>query len=90
MMKVRFPGSTEPGANNPLTDGRKNIVVSAGDWAGNITEKTFTVVIDNTIFEAPPPPREGGGGAMGGGGRGGGGRGGGGPTGGGRGGGVGG
>ena len=61
MMKVRYPGSTEPGANNPLTDGRKNIVVTAGDWAGNITEKTFTVVIDNTIFEAPPPPREGGG-----------------------------
>jgi outer membrane protein assembly factor BamB len=87
MMKIRHPGSTEPGANNPLTDGRKNIVVSVGDWAGNISDKTFTVVIDNTIFEAPPaPPREGGGGAMGG--RGG--RGGGGPAGGGRGGGVGG
>ncbi|MDQ2986497.1 MAG: PQQ-like beta-propeller repeat protein [Armatimonadota bacterium] len=74
MMKVRFPGSKEPGANNPLTDGRKTIVVAAGDWAGNITEKTFTVVIDNTIFEAPPPPpttgnpRGGGGGPRGGGG----------------------
>ena len=81
MMKIRHPGSTEPGANNPLSDGRKSIVVKAGDWAGNITERTFTVVIDNTIFEAAPPPSNTGnpGGAMGGrGGRGGGGRGGGG------------
>jgi hypothetical protein len=61
-------------------------VVKAGDWAGNISEKTFTVVIDNTIFEAPPANPQGGanpGGALGG--RGG--RGGGGPSGGGRGGG---
>jgi len=56
MMKIRHPGSKEPGANNPLADGRKTIVVAAGDWAGNITEMTFTVVIDNTIYEAPPPP----------------------------------
>lgn len=84
LMKVRHAGSTEPGANNPLSDGRKNIVVSAGDWAGNITEKTFTVVIDNTIFEAPPAA---GNPANPGTGRGGGGRGGGGPSGGGRGGG---
>jgi hypothetical protein len=78
MMKIRHPGSKEPGANNPFSDGRKTIVVAAGDWAGNITEKTFTVVIDTTIFESPPPPsntgnprgggRGGGGGPRGGGG----------------------
>lgn len=76
MMKIRHAGSKEPGANNPFPDGRKTIVVKAGDWAGNITEKTFTVVIDNTIFESPPPPsntgnpgggRGGGGGPRGGG-----------------------
>ena len=77
LMKIRHPGSKEPGANSPLSDGRKTIVVAAGDWAGNITERTFTVVIDNTVFEAAPPPsntggprggpRGGGGGGRGGG-----------------------
>jgi outer membrane protein assembly factor BamB len=77
LLKIRHPGSKEPGANAPLADGRKTITVAAGDWAGNMTEKTFTVVIDNTIFESAPPPsntggprggpRGGGGGGRGGG-----------------------
>lgn len=75
--RIRQPGSTEPGANAPLSDGRKVIVVSASDWAGNVTEKSFTVIIDNTLYDKPPTPA-GGGGGRGGGGGGGGGRGGGG------------
>ncbi|MBA3724904.1 MAG: PQQ-binding-like beta-propeller repeat protein [Armatimonadetes bacterium] len=73
--RIRHPGSTEPGANAPLNDGRKTIVVTASDWAGNVTEKTFTVTIDNTVFDKPPAPPTSGGGvgpARGGGGRGGG------------------
>ena len=54
--RIRQPGSTEPGANPPLSDGRKTITVSASDWAGNISEKTFTVIIDNTLFDKKPPP----------------------------------
>jgi outer membrane protein assembly factor BamB len=60
--RIRQPGSTEPGANAPLSDGRKTIVVSASDWAGNVTEKTFMVTIDNTVFDKPEsPPTQGGG-----------------------------
>lgn len=81
-VKIRQPGSQEPGANPPLTDGRKTFTISAADWAGNISERTFTFVIDNTLFERPPPTgNQGGrnpGGGNSGGGRGGGGRGGGG------------
>jgi outer membrane protein assembly factor BamB len=80
--RIRQPGSTEPGANPPLTDGRKTIVVSVSDWAGNVSEKTFSVTINNTLFDRPRTPnnntggggRLGGGGGRGGGGRGGGGR----------------
>lgn len=48
-VRIRPPGSKTPGANLPLTDGKKTIVVSAADWAGNISEKTFTLTIDNTL-----------------------------------------
>jgi outer membrane protein assembly factor BamB len=71
--RIRASGSKEPGANPPLGDGRKTITVACTDWAGNISEKTFTVVIDNTLFDRRTPPPSGNTGGRGGGGRGGGG-----------------
>jgi outer membrane protein assembly factor BamB len=44
------------GANKPLQDGRKNIVVKVSDWIGNTTEKTFSLLIDNSL---PPIVRPG-------------------------------
>ncbi|MCH8273647.1 MAG: PQQ-like beta-propeller repeat protein [Armatimonadetes bacterium] len=48
-VRIRRPGSTTPGANPPLTDGRKMIRISVADWAGNVTENTFSLIIDNTL-----------------------------------------
>ncbi len=48
-VRIRPPGSKTPGANLPLTDGKKTIVISVADWAGNVSEKTFTLTIDNTL-----------------------------------------
>lgn len=70
---------SESGDIRPLRDGRRTLVVTAGDWMGNLGSKTFLLSIDNTL---PPLVRKGsgentGGGGPGGGGGGGGGRGGG-------------
>ncbi|HWP30555.1 MAG TPA: PQQ-binding-like beta-propeller repeat protein [Fimbriimonadales bacterium] len=48
-VRIREPGSTTPGSNPPLADGRKVIVVSAADWAGNVSMRTFHVIVDNTL-----------------------------------------
>lgn len=48
-VRIRPPGSKTPGANLPLTDGKKSIVISVADWSGNVSEKTFTLTIDNTL-----------------------------------------
>ncbi|HEY0868316.1 MAG TPA: PQQ-binding-like beta-propeller repeat protein [Fimbriimonas sp.] len=44
------------GANKPLTDGRKSIVLTVADWLGNKTQKTFSLLIDNAL---PPIVRPG-------------------------------
>jgi outer membrane protein assembly factor BamB len=48
-VRIRPPGSTQEGANPPLSDGYRAIVVSAADWMGNVSEKRFSVLIDNTL-----------------------------------------
>ncbi len=48
-VRIRPAGSTQPGANLPLSDGFRVITVSATDWMGNLSEKKFTVLIDNTL-----------------------------------------
>jgi hypothetical protein len=48
-VKIRTPGSSDEGANPPLTDGRKEFVVTVADWMGNVSEKRFAVVIDNAL-----------------------------------------
>lgn len=68
---VRF---TLTGKNKPLSDGRKEVAVTATDWMGNTVRKTFSLSIDNAL---PPiqlpgqstnnnnfggPPGKGGGG----------------------------
>jgi len=40
--------------NKPLRDGRKTITVTATDYLGNVTKKTFVLFIDNTL---PPLQR---------------------------------
>jgi outer membrane protein assembly factor BamB len=57
---------TAAGANRPLTDGRKAIVVTATDWLGNTTSQSFALTIDNTLRPIALP--SGGGGESGGGG----------------------
>ncbi len=72
---VRF---SQTGKNKPLSDGRKEIVVTVSDWLGNVAKQTYALTIDNTL---PPirlpgtqdPNNPGGGGIGGPGGRGGGG-----------------
>lgn len=63
------------GKNKPLMDGRRNVVVTATDWLGNVTTKSFTLTIDNTLRPLARPgtvaPGAGAPGAGGGGGRGG-------------------
>ncbi len=75
---VRFSLS---GKNQPLSDGRKTIIVTAVDWMGNVAKQSFALTIDNTLRPitlpgaATNPPAGGGGfGGGGGGGLGGGGR----------------
>lgn len=48
-VRIRPPGSTQEGANLPLSDGYRTITVSAADWMGNVSEKKFSVLIDNTL-----------------------------------------
>lgn|GEM_PF-1310961 len=48
-VRIRPPGSTQEGANLPLSDGYRTITVSATDWMGNVSEKKFSVLIDNTL-----------------------------------------
>src|SRR5581483_10201667 len=48
-IRVRDAGSTTPGSNLPFPDGRKTITVSVADWMGNVTEKSFTLVVDNSL-----------------------------------------
>jgi outer membrane protein assembly factor BamB len=37
------------GKNQPIGDGRKEIVVSAADWLGNKGSRTFAITVDNTL-----------------------------------------
>lgn len=48
-VRLRDPGSTMKGANPPLADGKYMINISAADWLGNISEKTFSITIDNVL-----------------------------------------
>lgn len=48
-VRIRPAGSTQEGANLPLSDGYRTITVSASDWMGNVSEKKFSVLIDNTL-----------------------------------------
>jgi len=48
-VRIRPPGSTQEGANLPLSDGYRTITVAATDWMGNVNEKKFSVLIDNTL-----------------------------------------
>ncbi|MFN8138221.1 MAG: PQQ-binding-like beta-propeller repeat protein [Fimbriimonadales bacterium] len=48
-IRIREGGSTAVGANPPLSDGRKTFTVSVADWVGNVTEKSFTIVVDNSL-----------------------------------------
>lgn len=70
--------ASQGGANPPFADGRQTIMVSASDWLGNVTEKSFVVSVDNTLPPLGSPRskvggdaagggKAGGGGAMGGG-----------------------
>lgn len=75
-IKIRGEGSPVDGANPPLNDGKKVILVSVADWAGNISEKKFFITIDNSlkvIRERTVDDRTGGPGVGGGSGGGGGG-----------------
>lgn len=53
-VKVRTPGSRAEGANPPLSDGRKNISVTVTDWMGNVSEKSFVLIIDNLLPVVKP------------------------------------
>ncbi len=46
------------GKNKPLSDGRKDIVLSVSDWLGNQAEQHFALSIDNNLrpLTAPAPP----------------------------------
>jgi outer membrane protein assembly factor BamB len=46
LLIVRFSLS---GKNHPLSDGRKNIVVTAVDWMGNVAKQSYALTIDNTL-----------------------------------------
>lgn len=48
-IRIRDAGSTTPGANLPLRDGRHRFTVSVADWMGNVTEKSFYLVVDNSL-----------------------------------------
>lgn len=37
------------GKNQPLVDGRQEVVVKAADWLGNRSERTFAITVDNTL-----------------------------------------
>lgn len=52
VVAVRISAS---GANRPLTDGRKTIVVTASDWLGNVAKQSFAITIDNTLRPVAPP-----------------------------------
>lgn len=66
------------GPNKPLTDGRRVFTVTASDWMGNRTKKSYSLSIDNQLPPLGTPPglrpptgggkRPGGGGGKGGGG----------------------
>lgn len=63
MVVVRF---SQTGKNKPLSDGRKEIVVTVSDWLGNTINKSYALAIDNTlppikIPGAEEPNRPGGG-----------------------------
>ena len=62
------------GTNRPLSDGRTEFVLSASDWLGNTSSKSFAFLIDNTLppLGGPKPAttnQAGGGGFGNGGGR---------------------
>ena len=67
-VKIRTPGSRAEGANPPLTDGRKSIMVTVTDWMGNVSEKSFFLLIDNLLPVVRPvaPASSGSGGRPGG------------------------
>ncbi len=46
------------GINKPLSDGRTEFVLSASDWLGNTSSKSFAFLIDNTLppLGGPKPP----------------------------------
>ncbi len=68
-VKVRTPGSRAEGANPPLTDGRKSITVTVTDWMGNVSEKSFYLMIDNLLPVVKPTTGAGSGSGSGSGGR---------------------
>jgi outer membrane protein assembly factor BamB len=74
---IRFSSSQ---GNKPLTDGRKQFIITVSDWMGNVTKQQFFLTIDNTLApivipssSANPAGGPAGGGSKGGGGIGGGG-----------------
>lgn len=74
---IRFSSSQ---GNKPLTDGRKQFIITVSDWMGNVTKQQFVLTIDNTLApivipssSANPAGGPAGGGSKGGGGIGGGG-----------------
>lgn len=44
-----FVQITQTGKNKPLSDGRKEVVVTVADWMGNVQKKTFAITIDNAL-----------------------------------------
>lgn len=44
-----FVRITQTGKNKPLSDGRKEVVVTVADWMGNVQKKTFAITIDNAL-----------------------------------------
>lgn len=46
LLVIRF---NQGGKNKPMSDGRKEIVVTVKDWMGNELKKSFALTIDNTL-----------------------------------------
>ena len=56
---VRFSRTGGPsGRNKPLSDGRKDIIVTASDWMGNEIKKPFSLAIDNSLPPIVIPGQE--------------------------------
>ncbi|HXH61661.1 MAG TPA: PQQ-binding-like beta-propeller repeat protein [Fimbriimonadaceae bacterium] len=52
--------------NQPLRDGRTSVIVSAKDWMGNSTAKSFVLTVDNNLpaLGSPPTTKTGGSGGL--------------------------